>query len=75
MPISKEKKIKILRPLLLARRFEESLTELCKEEGKIPGMMILCTGQEAVGAGPRPFKRRTYADRVQNLSLARTRRE
>ena len=51
MPISRQKKLEMLRSLLLARRFEEALTELCKIEGKIPGMMILCTGQEAVGAG------------------------
>jgi len=51
MQVLKEKKVEMLRSLLLARRFEESLTELCKTEGKIPGMMILCTGQEAVGAG------------------------
>jgi acetoin:2,6-dichlorophenolindophenol oxidoreductase subunit alpha len=51
MQISNEKKIEMLRSLLLSRRFEEALTELCKIQGKIPGMMILCTGQEAVGAG------------------------
>ena len=51
MEIPQAKKMEMLRSLLLARRFEESLTELCKIEGKIPGMMILCTGQEAVGAG------------------------
>lgn len=51
MPISKHKQLEMLRSLLLARRFEEVLTELCQIEGKIPGMMILCTGQEAVGAG------------------------
>ena len=51
MHIPKEKKLEILRSLLLARRFEDVLTQLCKVEGKIPGMMILCTGQEAVGAG------------------------
>jgi len=51
MLISKEKKLEMLRSLLLSRRFEEALTELCKTPGKIPGMMILCTGQEAVGAG------------------------
>lgn len=51
MEIPLAKKMEMLRSLLLARRFEESLTELCKIEGKIPGMMILCTGQEAVGAG------------------------
>jgi pyruvate dehydrogenase E1 component alpha subunit len=51
MQVSKEKKIEMLRSMLLSRRFEESLTELCKVQGKIPGMMILCTGQEGVGSG------------------------
>lgn len=51
MQISKQKKLEMLRSLLLSRKFEEALTELCKIENKIPGMMILCTGQEAVGAG------------------------
>ncbi len=51
MQVSKEKQIEMLRSMLLSRRFEEELTELCKVQGKIPGMMILCTGQEAVGSG------------------------
>jgi acetoin:2,6-dichlorophenolindophenol oxidoreductase subunit alpha len=51
MQVSKEKKIEMLRSMLLSRRFEDELTELCKTQGKIPGMMILCTGQEAVGTG------------------------
>jgi len=51
MQIAREKKIEMLQSMLLSRRFEESLTELCQVEGKIPGMMILCTGQEAVGSG------------------------
>ncbi|WP_319407923.1 thiamine pyrophosphate-dependent dehydrogenase E1 component subunit alpha [uncultured Desulfosarcina sp.] len=51
MQIPNQKKMEMLRSLLLSRRFEEKLTELCKIEHKIPGMMILCTGQEAVGAG------------------------
>ena len=51
MQVSKEKQLEMLRSMLLTRRFEESLTELCSTEGKIPGMMILCTGQEAVGSG------------------------
>ncbi len=45
------KKIELYRSMLLIRRFEEKLTELCKIEGKLPGMVILCTGQEAVAAG------------------------
>ena len=44
-------KLKLLKTMLLIRRFEEKLTELCKIERKIPGMVILCTGQEAVAAG------------------------
>ncbi|WP_419657099.1 AcoA2: TPP-dependent acetoin dehydrogenase E1, subunit alpha [Desulfosarcina variabilis str. Montpellier] len=51
MQIPNGKKMEMLRSLLLSRKFEEELTELCKIERKIPGMMILCTGQEAVGAG------------------------
>lgn len=51
MSISKEKRVEMLHSLLLSRKFEEALTELCQIEGKIPGMMILCTGQEAIGAG------------------------
>ena len=51
MSASKEKKLEMLHSMLLARKFEETLTELCAVKGKIPGMMILCTGQEAVGAG------------------------
>jgi acetoin:2,6-dichlorophenolindophenol oxidoreductase subunit alpha len=51
MQISKAKKMEMLHSLLLSRKFEEALTELCRIQGKIPGMMILCTGQEAVGAG------------------------
>lgn len=48
---SKEKLLEMLHSMLLTRRFEEKLTELCQIEGKVPGMMILCTGQEAVAAG------------------------
>jgi pyruvate dehydrogenase E1 component alpha subunit len=51
MKVSKDKRIEMLRSMLLSRRFEDELTELCKIQGKIPGMMILCTGQEAVGSG------------------------
>ncbi|ABK16148.1 thiamine pyrophosphate-dependent dehydrogenase E1 component subunit alpha [Syntrophobacter fumaroxidans] len=51
MPPTKEKLLEMLRSMLLTRRFEEKLTELCQIEGKVPGMMILCTGQEAVAAG------------------------
>ena len=51
MQVTKEKKIEMLHSMLLSRQFEDRLTELCKIPGKIAGMMILCTGQEAVGSG------------------------
>lgn len=51
MSVSTQTKLELLRTMLLARRFEETLTELCKQPGKIHGMMILATGQEAVGSG------------------------
>jgi acetoin:2,6-dichlorophenolindophenol oxidoreductase subunit alpha len=51
MQVPREKKLEMLRSMLLTRRFEDELVELCKIQGKIPGMMILCTGQEAVGSG------------------------
>ncbi len=51
MQISADKKIEMLQTMILTRKFEDALAELCKIEGKIPGMMILCTGQEAVGSG------------------------
>lgn len=51
MTVSKEKLREMLRSMLLARQFEDTLQELCQVQGKIPGMMILCTGQEAVGSG------------------------
>jgi acetoin:2,6-dichlorophenolindophenol oxidoreductase subunit alpha len=51
MQVSNEKKREMLWSMLLSRKFEAALIELCKIEGKIPGMMILSTGQEAVGSG------------------------
>ena len=45
------KKLEMHRAMLLTRRFEEALTELCRIEGTIHGMMILRTGQEGVAAG------------------------
>jgi len=48
---SREIRLEMLRTLLLTRRFEEKLIELCRIEGKIPGMMILANGQEAVSSG------------------------
>jgi pyruvate dehydrogenase E1 component alpha subunit len=41
----------LLRMMLLIRRFEERLIELSKDPGNFGGMMIVCTGQEAIAAG------------------------
>jgi TPP-dependent pyruvate/acetoin dehydrogenase alpha subunit len=46
-----QEKKKLLRMMLLIRRFEEKLVALSKDPQKIGGMMIVCTGQEAVAAG------------------------
>ncbi|MEG6617045.1 thiamine pyrophosphate-dependent dehydrogenase E1 component subunit alpha [Peptococcaceae bacterium 1198_IL3148] len=46
-----QNKLNLLRTMLLIRRFEEKLEELSKEPEKLNGMMIVCTGQEAVAAG------------------------
>ena len=43
--------MKILRMMLLIRGFEERLVELSRDPQKINGMMIVCTGQEAIAAG------------------------
>ncbi|RNE88878.1 thiamine pyrophosphate-dependent dehydrogenase E1 component subunit alpha [Marichromatium sp. AB31] len=51
MIVSTQQRLEMLRTMLLARRFEETLTELCQQPDKIHGMMILATGQEAVGSG------------------------
>ncbi|HDQ41410.1 MAG TPA: thiamine pyrophosphate-dependent dehydrogenase E1 component subunit alpha [Desulfonatronum sp.] len=51
MTISAEKMKEMLWTMVLSRRFEDELMDLCKIQGKIPGMMILATGQEAVGSG------------------------
>jgi len=48
MEVSEKKKKEMLWTLILSRKFSDPLVALCKTEGKIPGMMILFTGQEAV---------------------------
>lgn len=45
------RKMELLHTMLLIRRFEEKLEQLSREQDKIRGMMIVCTGQEAVAAG------------------------
>jgi pyruvate dehydrogenase E1 component alpha subunit len=42
---------RLLRMMLLIRRFEEKLVDSSKDPRKAEGLMIVCTGQEAVAAG------------------------
>ncbi len=51
MDVPEDKKIQMLETMILSRKFSDALVDLCKIQGKIPGMMILSTGQEAVGSG------------------------
>lgn len=51
MNIPEVKKKEMLWTMILSRQFSDTLIELCKIQDKIPGMMILSTGQEAVGSG------------------------
>ncbi len=51
MNVPEDKKIQMLETMILSRKFSDILVDLCKIQGKIPGMMILSTGQEAVGSG------------------------
>jgi pyruvate dehydrogenase E1 component alpha subunit len=37
--------------MVLVRKFEESIIDLCRQEGKVVGMQILAVGQEAVAVG------------------------
>lgn len=46
-----QEKKKLLRMMLLIRRFEEKLVDLSKDPQNFGGMMIVCTGQEAAAAG------------------------
>jgi pyruvate dehydrogenase E1 component alpha subunit len=41
----------LYRRMLLVRAFEETITELSREQGRLPGMQILATGQEAAAVG------------------------
>lgn len=50
MDVSKDRKIEMLKQLILIRRFEEKVKVLYNE-GSIPGAIHLCIGQEAVAVG------------------------
>jgi pyruvate dehydrogenase E1 component alpha subunit len=51
MDVSVEKKIQMLGTMIVSRKFSDALKKLCKIKDKIPGMMIVADGQEAVGSG------------------------
>lgn len=49
-PTDNDLRRNILRAMLLARTFEDLLRDLAAEQGRVPGMQILSTGQEAACA-------------------------
>jgi TPP-dependent pyruvate/acetoin dehydrogenase alpha subunit len=50
-PISGELQQHLFSQMVLIRRFEEKIVELCQKQGCLPGMQILAVGQEAVAVG------------------------
>ena len=50
MEVTKDNKVSLFKMMLLIRRFEERVAQLFME-GKIPGMLHLYIGEEAVGVG------------------------
>ena len=50
-PIPADMQQHLLAQMVLIRRFEEKIINLCQKEGCLPGMQILAVGQEAVAAG------------------------
>ena len=51
MELSKKSILGMYEKMLLIRRFEERITDLVQEGGRVLGMQILATGQEAVAVG------------------------
>ncbi len=49
--ISAQLQRRLYQDMLLSRRFDETIVELAREKGRLPGMQILSVGQEAVAAG------------------------
>jgi pyruvate dehydrogenase E1 component alpha subunit len=43
--------VDLLSTMVLIRAFEDKISQLAQEQGRLPGMQILATGQEAVAAG------------------------
>jgi len=50
-PISVDIQQHLFTQMVLIRRFEEKIIDLCQKEGCLSGMQILAVGQEAVAAG------------------------
>ncbi|MDY7002043.1 MAG: thiamine pyrophosphate-dependent dehydrogenase E1 component subunit alpha, partial [Thermodesulfobacteriota bacterium] len=51
MDAQKDLKKTFYKAMVLIRAFEEKVSALAQEGGRLPGMQILATGQEAVAAG------------------------
>ncbi|MDY0275381.1 MAG: thiamine pyrophosphate-dependent dehydrogenase E1 component subunit alpha [Desulfomicrobium sp.] len=44
-------RLTLFKDMLLIRAFEERITQMAHEQGRLPGMQITCHGQEAIAAG------------------------
>ncbi|GAB1409543.1 acetoin:2,6-dichlorophenolindophenol oxidoreductase subunit alpha [Desulfovibrionales bacterium] len=44
-------RLTLLADMMLIRAFEDRITKLAHEQGRLPGMQITCHGQEAIAAG------------------------
>ncbi|NLX19117.1 MAG: thiamine pyrophosphate-dependent dehydrogenase E1 component subunit alpha [Desulfobulbus sp.] len=44
-------RLTLLSNMVLIRAFEDRISELAREQGRLPGMQITCHGQEAIAAG------------------------
>lgn len=50
-PLDPDQRIGLHSDMLLIRAFEDRITQMAHEQGRLPGMQITCHGQEAVAAG------------------------
>jgi len=50
-PLGRDQRIELFSDMILIRAFEERVSRLAHEQGRLPGMQITCLGQEAVAAG------------------------
>jgi pyruvate dehydrogenase E1 component alpha subunit len=49
--ITADFQIRLFTHMVLIRKFEEKIVDLCREQYRLPGMQILANGQEAVATG------------------------